>query len=137
LFPGGEILLHPSGTTFFFKKCAPRAIFWYFLAKFLTLFEKAAGRGESVVAGHTPNSLGINIYIKRVSHNSIGRLGASKNFWHKKCIFLDLVFFHFFIQNFPADEPAFFSKKINKILAGFTTGFFLIWKREIRYFQYV
>ena len=67
-----------------------------FLAKLLALFEKAAGRGRCIVAGHTLNSRGINIYIQRASHNNIGRLGVSKNFWHKKGIFWDLVFLHLF-----------------------------------------
>ena len=83
-----------------------------FLAKFLALFAKAAGRSETVVAGYTPNSQGINSYIKRVYHNNIGRLGLPITFWRKKQIFFGPpFFFHFFIQNFPVDEPAFFSKK--------------------------
>ena len=65
----------------------------HFLAKFLALFEKAAGRSETVVAGYTPNSRGINSYIKRVSQNNIGRLGVFRNFWRKKGIFFGPRFF--------------------------------------------
>ena len=112
--------------------------FGHFLAKFLTLFEKAAGRSESVVAGHTPNSRGINNYIERVSHNNIGRLGLSIIFWRKKGnFFLDLIFFSFFHPKFSCGRTRIFFKKKSKILAGFTTEFFFIWKWEIWYFQYV
>ena len=65
----------PSGSNNLPPKVCPRGDFLAFLAKFLALFEKAAGRRESVVAGYTPNSRGINSYIERVSHNNIGRLG--------------------------------------------------------------
>ena len=105
-------MLHPSGTTFHLGKCAPRAIFGHFLGKFLTLFEKAAGHSESVVAEHTPNSRGINDYIKRVSHSNIGRLGVSKNFWRKKGIFFwNSFFFTFSSKIFLWTNPHFFPQK--------------------------
>ena len=98
-----------------------------FLAKFLALFEKAAGRGRCIVAGHTPNSRGINIYIEKASHNNIGRLGASKNFWRKKGIFFwTSFFFTFSSEIFLWTNPHFFSKKKSKNLAGKTACFFSV-----------
>ena len=83
---------------------------------FLALFEKAAGRGRCIVAGHTSNSRGINIYIERASHNNIGRLGVSKNFWRKKGIFFWTSFFFIFSSKiFLWTNPHFFSKKKVKI----------------------
>ena len=87
-----------------------------FLAKFLALFEKAAGRGRCIVTGHTPKSRGINIYIKTASHNNIERLGVSKNFWRKKGIcFWTSFFFTFSSEIFLWTNPHFFSKKKVKI----------------------
>ena len=61
-----------------------------FLAKFLALFEKAAGRGKCIVDGHTPNSRGINIYIKRVYQlnfcASFGRVGARARTKYFTCV---------------------------------------------------
>ena len=104
--------MNPHGATFCLGKYAPGPIFWHFLAKFLALFEKAAGRGRCIVAGHTPNSRGINIYIERASHNNIGRLGVSKNFWRKKGIFFwTSFFFTFSSEIFLWTNPHFFPKK--------------------------
>ena len=86
-------MLNPHGATFCLRKYAPGPIFVHFLAKLLALFKKAAGRGKCIVAGHTPNSRGINIYIERASHNNIGRRGAPKIFWRKKYIFFWTSFF--------------------------------------------
>ena len=88
----------PFGDNILPRKVCPKSDF---LAKILALFEKAAGRGESIVAGHTPNSRGINSYIKRVSHNNIGHGGAlprfleqnSTKFWTPLfCIFSSEIF---------------------------------------------
>ena len=101
----------------------PRTDFWAFLA----LFEKAAGRGRCIVAGHTPNSRGINIYIERASHNNIGRLGVSKNFWRKNGIFFWISFFFTFSSEiFLWTNPHFFSKKKGENLDGKTAYFFSV-----------
>ena len=108
--------MNPHGATFCLGKYAPGPIFGHFLAKFLALFEKAAGRGRCIVAGHTPNSRGINIYIERASHNNIGCLGVSKNFWRKKGIFFwTSFFFTFSSEIFLWTNPHFFSKNKVKI----------------------
>ena len=100
----------------------------HFLAKFLAFFEKAAGRDRCIVAGHTPNSRGINIYIERASHNNIGRLGVSKNFWRKKGIFVwTSFFFTFSSEIFLWTNPHFFSKNKSENLAGKTACFFSVW----------
>ena len=134
MFPKKIFFVAPFGDNILPRKVCPKSDFW---AKCLTLFEKAAGRSESVVAGHTPKSRGINSYIKRVSHSNIGRLGVSKNFWRKKYIFFGPRFFSLFHPKFSCGRTRIFIKKKNEILSGFTTGFFLIWKREIQYFQYM
>ena len=60
----------------------PRTDFLAFFGKMFGTFWKSGRPWQvyQIVAGHTPNSRGINIYIERVSHNNIGRLGVSKNF---------------------------------------------------------
>ena len=86
-----------------------------FLAKFLAFFEKAAGRGRCIVAGHTPNSRSVNIYIERASHNNIGCLGVSKNFCRKKGIFFGPRFFSLFQPKFSCGRTRIFFKKKMKI----------------------
>ena len=73
---------------------------------FLALFEKAAGM--CIVAGHTPNFRGINIYIERASQNNIGRLRVSKNFWRKKSIFFGPRFFSLFHPKFSCGRTCIF-----------------------------
>ena len=127
-FVSKKNLLHPHGTTFCLRKCAPGAIFWHFLAKFWALFEKTAGRSTCIVAGHTPHSRGINFYIERVSHNNIGRRGVPKTFWRKKQIFFWTSFFLIFSSEiFLWTNPHFLSKKKTEILAGKTACFFFVW----------
>ena len=97
---------------------------------FLALFEKATGRRESVVAGYTPNSRGINSYIKRVSHNNIGRLGLFITFWRKKYFFFGPRFFSFFHPKFSCGRTRIFFKNKSKILAGFYNGIFFNLKKR-------
>ena len=122
-----KILLNPHGATFYLGKYDPGPIFWHFLAKILALFEKAAGRGRCIVAGHTPNSRGINSYIERASHNNIGRLGVSKNFWRKKGIFFGPRFFSLFHPKFSCGRTRIFFQKKSENLAGKTACFFSVW----------
>ena len=108
--------VEPTRSNILPGKYAPGPIFLAFFGKILALFEKAAGRGSCIVAGYTPNSRGINIYIERAPHNNIGRLGGSKNFWCKKGIFFwTSFFFTFSSEIFLWTNPHFFSKKKVKI----------------------
>ena len=125
MFPGGKNLLHPSGTTFCIGKCAPRAIFWHFLVKFLK-------KRPAVVIVWWPDilqTLGISIFISKEHPKIISDVGESPKTSSAKraFFFLDLVFFHFFIRNFPVDEPAFFFKNKSENLAGKTACFFSVW----------
>ena len=98
-----------------------------FFRKFLSLFEKAVGRGKCIVAGHTPNSLGINIYIERASHNNIGCLGVSKNFWRKKDIFFGPRFFSLFHPKFSCGRTRIFFQKKKWKFDWKNSMFFSVW----------
>ena len=110
----------PFGDNILPRKVCPKS-------DFLALFEKAAGRGESIVAGHTPNSRGINSYIKRTSHNNIGCLGVSKKFWRKKGIFFGPRFFSLFHPKFSCGRTRIFFQKKKWKFAWKNSMLFSVW----------
>ena len=93
--------------------------FWHFLKK------------RPAVAGvqwpDIPQTLGASKFISKEHPTIILDVQESpKTSGAKRAFFLDLVFFHFFIRNFPVDEPAFFFKKKSENLAGKTACFFSV-----------
>ena len=119
-----KIFVALSGSNILPPKVCPRGDFF---GKIFGTFWKS-GRPWQVYSGRTyPNPRGINIYIERASHNNIGRLGVSKNFWRKKGIFFGPRFFSLFHPKFSCGRTSIFFQKQKWKFGWKNSMFFSVW----------